>query len=201
MKVGLKWILVLVFAVFCSTAGGGTSLQAQRVHSPHSLDMPGSPLRLNSCQPPLSYRCAVDPVRRLALLYRQAGRNLRLETEQTRRDPPAREEGILRVGGRPVNILAVFVAPAVALLVALSTVTFLPPGKLPGAACFLLLGLLGAAVATIATVILAQFEDYSPALQEFCIAEGFIAGALASFRRFWSSGSLTENRPKGGRAL
>jgi hypothetical protein len=79
--------------------------------------------------------------------------------------------------------------------------TFFPLGKLPGLVIFLLLGFLGSVIAAVVTAILGQFEDYSLAIQQFCLAEGFIAGALASFRRFWSSGSLTENRPKGGSAL
>jgi hypothetical protein len=131
----------------------------------------------------------------------QAGLNLLSEPAQTLRDAPVAREGILRIKGQPVSILAVFVAPPVALLVGLTAMTFIPTGKFSGFASFFLLGFLGVGVAAIVTAILGQFEDYSPAIQQFCLAEGFIAGALASFRRFWSSGSLTENRPKGGRAL
>ena len=165
----------------------------------YSLDVPGMSLRLNSCEPLVSYRCAADSMG-LRFLERQA-LNLLSEPAHTLRDPPSEREGILRIKGQPVSILAVFVAPPVALLLALSLMTFIPPGKLSGFASFFLFGFLGAGVAAIVTAILGQFEDYSPAIQQFCLAEGFIAGALTSFRRFWSSGSLTENRPKGGRAL
>jgi hypothetical protein len=115
-------------------------------------------------------------------------------------DPPAGKEGILRVKGQPVSILAVFVAPAVALLASLMSAIFFRLEKLPGVVTFLLLGFLGSLVAAIVTAILGQFEDYSPAIQQLCLAGGFIAGALASFKRFWSTGGLTESRPKRGRA-
>jgi hypothetical protein len=164
-----------------------------------SVDVLGS-LRLDICEPPLWYECTADSVV-LRSFQRQARLNLLSEPTQTHPVPPSGREGILRIKGQPVSILAVLVAPPVALLVALTAMTFIPPGKLPGFASFFLLGFLGVGVAAIVTAILGQFEDYSPAIQQFCLAEGFIAGALASFRRFWSSGSLTENRPKGGRAL
>jgi hypothetical protein len=165
-----------------------------------SVDAPAMSFRLNICKPSVSYKCTADSVE-LRSFQRQASLNLLSEPAQTLRDPPVAREGILRIKGQPVSILAVFVAPPVALLLALTAMTFIPPGKFSGFANFFLLGFLGVGVAAIVTAILGQFEDYSPAIQQFCLAEGFIAGALASFRRFWSSGGLTENRPKGGRAL
>jgi hypothetical protein len=167
----------------------------------YSLDVPAMPGRFNNCEPLLSDKCGVDPVERLGFLGRQQSLKFVLQVDKTLDDPPAGKEGILRVKGQPVSILAVFVAPAVALLVTLMSATFFRLEKLPGFVTFLLLGFLGSVIAAIVTAILSQFEDYSPAIQQLCLAGGFIAGALASFRRFWSSGSLTENRPKGGRAL
>jgi hypothetical protein len=167
----------------------------------YSLDGPAMPRRFNNCEPLLSYKCGVDPVERLEFLGWQQSLKFVLQADKTLDNSPTGKEGILRVKGQPVSILAVFVAPAVALLVTLMAATFFPLEKLPGFVTFLLLGFLGAVIAAIVTAILGQFEDYSPAIQQLCLTEGFIAGALASVRRFWSSGSLTESRPKGGRAL